>query len=398
MTSLAEARRAVLCPQVQALLAALGAPGEETRVVGGAVRNALLGSRIEDFDLATTLLPRATMEKASAAGWKVVPTGIEHGTVTVVIEGKPYEVTTLREDIATDGRHAEVRFGKSFEQDAARRDFTINAMSIGVDGTLHDYFGGLDDLGSRRVRFIGDARGRLQEDYLRGLRFFRFSATYGKGGLDAEGLAAVDAERAGFARLSRERIRQEFFKLIMAPAALGVMREAEARGLISEILGLPVDLAMMALRVDAGGADVMARLFALSVRETSDVVLLRERLRLSNHEQKHLETLFAAVSGFEDAKPVQMRLMAADYPQVCDEAVVQLSLTREPSFWEQARQAMTPKPIFHLTGKDALALGVVPGPQLGASLDRARELWKARGCQNSRDAQKVLLEAVIAER
>ncbi|MCA0406696.1 MAG: CCA tRNA nucleotidyltransferase [Proteobacteria bacterium] len=394
MKSLAEARPSVLSAPVKALLQALDALGEETRVVGGAVRNALLGTRIEDFDLATTLLPRITMEKAAAADWKVVPTGIEHGTVTVVIGGKPFEVTTLREDIATDGRHAEVRFGKSFQQDAARRDFTINAMSMGADGVLHDYFGGLDDLRAGRVRFIGDAITRLREDYLRGLRFFRFSATYGQDALDAEGLAAVDAERAGFARLSRERIRQEFLKLIMAPKALDVMRQAEARGLISEILGLPVDLATMALRVDAGAADGIARLFALCVREISDVALLRESLRLSNHEQKRLEALALAVSRFGDASPAQMRVMAADFPEVCDEVAVQVALTREPDFLAQAQRAMIPKPVFHLTGKDVLALGIAPGPQLGALLEAARAQWIVRGCDNSREVQIGLLRLV----
>jgi tRNA nucleotidyltransferase/poly(A) polymerase len=394
VTSPAEAQAAILTPQVKALLGALAGAGEETRVVGGAVRNALLGTKIEDFDLATTLLPTATSEKARAAGWKVVPTGIEHGTVTVVIEGKPYEVTTLREDIATDGRHAEVRFGRSFEQDAARRDFTINAMSMGRDGVLDDYFGGLADLASGRVRFIGDARKRLREDYLRGLRFLRFSATYAQGPLDAEGLAAVGAERAGFAKLSRERIRQEFFKLIMAPRVLPVMRQAEAEGLISEILGLPVDLDTLERRIEAGAADAVARLFALCVREGSDVSLLRESLKLSNHEQKRLERIAAAVAAFDGALPAQMRAMAADYPEVAGEVVTQLHLREGGDFRRAAMAAITPMPVFHLTGKDAMSLGLMPGPDVGAALAKARALWIERGCDNTRAVQMALLKQV----
>lgn len=395
MTAALPAQQAILTAQVQALLAALNAPGEETRVVGGAVRNGLLGTKIKDFDLASTLEPRITMEKARAAGWKVVPTGIDHGTVTVVIEGRPYEVTTLREDVATDGRHAEVRFGRSFEQDAARRDFTINAMSMGLDGVLDDYFGGLADLEARRVRFIGDARTRLREDYLRGLRFFRFSATYAQGPLDAEGLAAVEAERAGFARLSRERIRQEFLKLIMAPRALPVMREAEASGLISEILGLPVDIETFARRIEAGEADAVARLFALVVRDVSDVSLLRESLKLSNHEQKRLERIAAAVSAFEGATPAQMRAMAADYPEVAGEVVAQLALREGEDFRRLALDAIEPLPVFHLTGKDAMALGLAHGPALGAALAKARALWIEDGCRNDRKIQLRLLEKAL---
>ena len=157
-------------------LKALDGDGEETRLVGGAVRDLALGLPLGDFDLATTAPPEVTMKRARAAGFKVAPTGLKHGTVTVIVDGLPIETTTLREDIETDGRHAKVRFGRDFAQDARRRDFTINALSLDRDGFVHDYTGGLADLGARRVRFIGDARSRIREDFLRSLRFFRFSA------------------------------------------------------------------------------------------------------------------------------------------------------------------------------------------------------------------------------
>jgi poly(A) polymerase len=167
------------------LLAALDQNGEEARVVGGAVRNALLGEPIGDIDVATTALPAEVIKRAQAQGFKTVPTGIDHGTVTVVIDGRPFEVTTLREDVETFGRKARVAFGHDWKKDAERRDFTINALSVARDGTVHDYTGGLADLATRRIRFIGDPAARIAEDYLRILRFFRFHAHYGEGLPDA---------------------------------------------------------------------------------------------------------------------------------------------------------------------------------------------------------------------
>jgi tRNA nucleotidyltransferase/poly(A) polymerase len=184
--------------QPLAQLLALLCEGEgEARIVGGALRNALLGRFVHEVDVATTLLPPEVMARAKAAGWRSIPTGIAHGTVTVLVGGEPFEVTTLREDVETDGRHAVVRFGGDFRLDAQRRDFTVNALSMGLDGRLYDYVGGLDDLHAGRIRFIGEARTRIKEDYLRILRFFRFSGDYAEGPLDADGLAASIAMRDG---------------------------------------------------------------------------------------------------------------------------------------------------------------------------------------------------------
>ncbi len=388
-------RQGLIGGPVALLLDALSGPGQApARIVGGAVRNAVLGVPIHDFDIATPILPQGVIARARALRWKVVPTGIAHGTVTVIIDGVPFEVTTLREDIATDGRHADVRFGHSFERDAARRDFTINAMSMGLDGRLHDYFGGVADLAAGRVRFIGDAAARLNEDYLRGLRFLRFSASYGAERLDAEGLAAVDAARAGFARLSRERIRQEFIKLVLAPRAIAVMQQAQERGLVAEILGLPVDVLRLAGRIAAGEAGVVARLSALCLRGPGDVAVLRESLKLSNREQLCLEKIAAALTAFAGEAPSRLRAMAAQFPEVAQEVVEQLALTAGAEFRQEALACIAPLPRFHLTGKDVLARGHAPGPGLGAILNRARELWLARGCDSERAAQLALLDEV----
>jgi tRNA nucleotidyltransferase/poly(A) polymerase len=192
-------------PRLATLFAALSKTGAETRVVGGAVRDALLGLPPHEIDLATTALPDAVLAAARDAGLKGVPTGIEHGTVTIVVAGTPFEVTTLREDVETDGRFAKVRFGGDFEQDAKRRDFTINALSLSFDGEIHDYTGGLADIEARRIRFIGDAATRIREDYLRILRFFRFNASHGEGPFDREGLHESIVARENLSRLSRER-------------------------------------------------------------------------------------------------------------------------------------------------------------------------------------------------
>ena len=189
---------------LQKLLAALSAEGELARIAGGAVRNALLGQAVADIDIATTTLPDETVRRVKAAGFKAVPTGIEHGTVTAVVDGRPFEVTTLRADVETDGRRAKVSFGRDWTADAERRDFTINGLYAEADGTVVDLVGGLPDIEARRLRFIGDAETRIREDYLRILRFFRFFAWYGDGRPDAEGLKACARLKDGLDRLSAE--------------------------------------------------------------------------------------------------------------------------------------------------------------------------------------------------
>jgi len=269
-----DAARLLDDPRLATLFAALAPTGAETRVIGGAVRDALYGLPPHEIDLATTALPDAVMRAAATAGIKAVPTGIAHGTVTLVVAGAPYEVTTLREDVETDGRFAKVRFGGDFEQDARRRDFTVNALSLPPDGKLHDYVGGLDDLAARRIRFIGDAATRIREDYLRVLRFFRFNASHGEGAFDRDGLHESILARAQLARLSRERVRAELLKLLVARRAPEVLRAMSQAGVIEVILGMgyPARLARLVAFEAAQGKkpDAVLRLAAFAVLIVED--------------------------------------------------------------------------------------------------------------------------------
>ena len=275
-------------PSTRAVFDALAAEGAEARAVGGAVRNALMGAPVKDVDIATTALPADVMRLATQAGLHAVPTGIEHGTVTVVAKHQPFEVTTLRRDIETFGRHARVTFTTDWTEDARRRDFTMNALYCGPDGTVHDPLGGYDDLVARRVRFIGDARERIREDYLRILRFFRFLAVYGDAAApDRAGLEAAIAEKAGLSGLSGERIRAELLLLLAAPGALDAVRTMSRAGLIEPLIGVPGDVELLgrliAIEQALGRApDPLLRLAALA--DGMDAAALQTRLRLSAAE------------------------------------------------------------------------------------------------------------------
>jgi poly(A) polymerase len=285
-------------PEIARLLALLDRDGEEARVVGGAVRNALMELPVGeiDIDVATTAVPQEVERRVEAAGFKAKPTGIEHGTVTAIIDGRPFEVTTLRQDVETFGRKAKVVFGRDWKADAERRDFTINALSASADGEVYDYVGGLADIAAHRVRFIGDPSARIAEDYLRILRFFRFHAWYGKGAPDAAGLHACIAARSGLDTLSRERVRMEVLKLLLAPHAtptLAVMAEA---GILGTVLGGVPLLASFEnmVKVETAicvEADATRRLGALGVAVMEDADRLSQRLRLSNTEFERLMAL-----------------------------------------------------------------------------------------------------------
>ncbi|MHA1517369.1 MAG: CCA tRNA nucleotidyltransferase, partial [Alphaproteobacteria bacterium] len=224
-------------PETKRAFAALSGDTGATRAVGGAVRDALLGLPVSDVDLATTLPPEKVIVRARGAGLKAIPTGLEHGTVTIVADGTSFEVTTLRRDVETFGRKASVSFTEDWAEDAARRDFTLNALYAGADGTLFDPLGGYPDLAAGRVRFIGDPVRRISEDYLRILRFFRFNASYGRGALDAEGLSACVRERAGLRLLSAERVAAELKRLMVAPRAAEAVSVLFTHGLLCDILG-----------------------------------------------------------------------------------------------------------------------------------------------------------------
>lgn len=373
-------------PGLRRILRLLDADGEESRVVGGAVRNFLMDRAVSDIDIATTNLPAETMRRAAAAGMQAVPTGIDHGTVTLVADGVPYEVTTLREDIATDGRHARVRFGRDFAQDALRRDFTVNALSCDAKGTVFDYVNGLADLEARRVRFIGAPTDRIREDYLRILRLFRLSAAYGEGTIDAEGLAAARREIAGLDQLSRERVRLETLKLVVQARAADVLTIMAREGFATPVFGSAVDPArldrLMAIEaVLAEKPDALRRLFALAVFSPEDAAGLRTRLRLSNSEADRLAAMMQAGALVADERTLLYRLGAQAYrDQIIANWLASGCAANDPSRISAYRLPERWKPPrFPISGADLIAAGWKAGPELGAELRRLEAEWLAAG-------------------
>ena len=372
------------------MLAVLDRDGEEARIVGGAVRNALLGVPPGDIDIATTALPDEVIRRTTAAGFRPVATGIEHGTVTVVADGVPFEVTTLRQDIETYGRRAKVVFGRDWRLDAQRRDFTINALFLSRDGAIHDYVGGRADLAAHRVRFIGDPATRIAEDYLRILRFFRFHASYGEGAPDPAGLAAGIRARERIASLSRERVRMELMKLLVAPRAgptLAVMTEA---GILGPVLGgVPLVgsfTRMEAIEAASGLApDACRRLGALAVFIVEDAERLSERLRLSNAETERLASMAQAwwqrLGGGRRAcaAGAALPIRRATFWRSRGAGVVARAASVADPAWHRALtlpQRWKP-PTFPLKAADLIARGVAKGPALGKALAAAEAAWVA---------------------
>ena len=391
-------------PRVARMLALLNRDGEETRIVGGAVRNALLGLKAGDIDLATTALPEAVMARAKRAKLRTIPTGLAHGTVTVLDGGMPFEVTTLREDVETDGRHAVVRFGRDFNRDAERRDFTVNALSVGPDGTLYDTTHGMEDLVAGRIRFIGDAATRIREDYLRILRFFRFHATYGVGPLDPEGLAGAVACRAGLDGLSRERVRAEILKLLAAPGTTTLLGTLQQYGFLSQILGIEADVARFTRLVahEGDAADPLLRLAALGAGSREQVESLRGSLRLSNTERDRLEAAVLAREAFGEAPhaPTRDSCRAILFDHGRGPTRDGLGLARASSLddtgWAEARARVVedPVPSFPFTGRDVMAKGM-KGPAVGAVLARLREAYRDAGFPQDAAARAALVDASI---
>jgi poly(A) polymerase len=398
-------------PALRRLLEVFNDGAEETRIVGGAVRNALLGRPVTEVDCTTTMLPESVIERAKAAGFKAVPTGIEHGTITVIVAGEPYEITTLREDVETDGRHAVVHFGRDFVLDAKRRDFTINALSLGLDGRLYDYTDGVADLATRRVRFIGDARTRIREDYLRIMRFFRFHAEYAEGDPDPEGLAASGAERQGLAILSKERVRHELMRLLIARRAEDTIRILAAHGFLTWLLGGAAEFGRLSRVVafDPNDPVPVWRLAALAIMVEEDADRLREHLRLSNEEHKKLTGYARLLSLLKTwALPLDaaaIRRLAADH-DVAALGVVLAVVASEPFpiVHADAREALArfrsgaePVPVFPLRGADLVGNGIPKGPKIGELLAQARQAWLAEGCRTDEAYAKDLLKRVLKQ-
>jgi poly(A) polymerase len=372
------------------VLALLNGDGEEARVIGGAVRNALLNIPLGDIDIATTALPDEVVRRAKAAGIKCVPTGIEHGTVTLVFDSTPFEVTTLRQDTETFGRKAKVAFGRDWVRDAERRDFTINGLSVDAGGIVHDHVGGLADIEARRVRFIGDAGQRIAEDYLRILRFFRIHAAYGAGEPDRAGYLACIEGRAGLSGLSAERIRMEMLKLLVADGAVIAVQAMVDVGLLLSIFGgvtyPPVFAAMIAAeRALALPPNAVRRLAALTVAITEDAKRVSARLRLSNAETKALDSMghrWWRLASKDEARARQLLYRLGEDPYrdrlmlawaraggVHNGAAHWRDLATLPQRWSA--------PKFPLRAADFISRGIAEGPALGHVLTLAEDAWMA---------------------
>ena len=381
--------------ELAAVMDALMAEGGSARFVGGAVRNALLGCKVEDVDIATPLVPEEVSRRLACAGIAALPTGIEHGTITAVLNGRTFEVTTLRRDISTDGRRAVVAFSENWEEDAQRRDFTINALYAAFDGELFDYTGGVADLAAGRIRFIGDPIQRIREDYLRTLRLFRFHAWYGKGEIDERALSAAAAEREGIRILSGERIRKEVVRLLEAENPVPALYTMRQNRILAEVLPGEANLERLErlIAIDTANffkPDPLLRLVALVAADLSVAQAISDRLKLSNDERDRLADLTCAPEHLTPWLPVrEMRRMLyrlgqqrlrdrvllawADDTHLSN-AVAWRALLAIADAWV--------RPRFPLTGRDVMAAGIPEGPLVGKILSDIEEWWIANDFTN----------------
>ncbi len=382
------------------VFAAIEAAGGEARVAGGAVRNALLGEPVNDIDIATTLTPDLIMAAGEKAHLGVHPTGIEHGTITLVTGGKPFEVTSLRVDVETFGRKARVAFTDDWEADARRRDFTMNALYCSEDGKIFDPTRGYADILRKRVRFVGSPADRIKEDALRILRFFRFHARYGAGAPDGKGLAACVRYKAKLSGLSSERIRQELFKLLEAKRASETLRLMAARNVLKVLFTHVRDLRALGrmAKIDTAqglSPDALLRLVLVA----KDPLSLRERLRLTNAEMRRLEAIADHVQPKPKLRDRERRAVLYHLGVETWRDLVRLG-------WAEAKDPHTskawskllavadlwPLPRFPLTGQDLIAHGFKPGPALGRELARLEDWWIASDFQDSKDSLLRKLE------
>ena len=383
---------------VRTIFAAIGGAGGTARFVGGAVRDALLGRVVGDVDMAVTLPPEAVTAALDAAGIKVVPTGIAHGTVTAVAEGRGYEITTLRYDVETDGRRAKVAFTDDWQADAARRDFTFNALYADADGAVYDYFGGRDDLAAGRVRFIGDAEARIREDVLRILRFFRFYAWFGRGAADAAGVAACARLAGLLPQLSAERVWREIGKLLLAPdpfPALCLMRE---RGVLGAVLPEATELGrlqrLVAVEEENGGADAVRRLTAALGGEVA-AAAVAVRLKMARRDEARLQLLAQLperLRGRYEARDLRQVLYDCGEGAVRDALLLLAADEAVPDLGAAlAVVAAWESPRLPVQGADVVALGVAAGPQVGKVLQSVEDWWREL---DFRPARQECLEAL----
>lgn len=394
-------------PGIRTVFAAFEQAGLEVRAVGGAVRNHLLDMPVADVDLATPAKPDEVVALADDISLRAFPSGYAHGTVTLLANGQSFEVTTLRRDVETDGRHAVVAYGADWREDAQRRDFTINALSCTPLGTVYDYTGGLADIKARHVRFIGHARSRIREDYLRILRFFRFTASFAAGAPDAEGLAAATAERAGLAGLSAERVRGELLKLLVAPCASKVLPYMADAGILDIIVGRPTDVQsftrIAAIEQNLGlDADPILRLAVLTANSQNESAIPK-RLRLSSDEAEQYRSVIAsqgdvdASSGEAARRVLLFHLGADDYRRAVLAAWAGSHHPVDDPNWRRdvlLPQRWTP-PDVPVRGADILARGIPQGPLIGKIVADFTNWWKANDFSSDVTAQAAALDSLI---
>ena len=407
-------------PGLRRIMDLLNAADGEARVAGGAVRNALMGLPVGDIDIATTLRPEEVVERAKAAGIKAVPTGIDHGTVTLVLDGQGFEVTTLRRDVETDGRHAQVAYGTDWQVDAERRDLTVNALYADAAGEVIDLVGGLADIETRNVRFIGDAEARIAEDYLRVLRFFRFFAYYGKGRPDAEGLRACARAKDKLGMLSAERIWSETKKLLAAPDPSRALLWMRQTGVLTAILpetekwGIDAVHALVAAeQAMSWTPDPILRLAAIVPDVPERLEAMARRLRMSNAEAARLQAWAMTPPlpdevtdvGFDrilyrhgiEGVRMRLRLGLAKARASAQENPIAMRKSARLSVLSGRCDAYR-RPIFPLSGADVLAAGVPAGKRVGEVLGALEALWVERNFALDRDELAARLEQMVSEK
>lgn len=401
MTARLKPQEWMTAPETVAVLDALESAGAAVRFVGGCVRDALAGRPVGDIDIATDAVPRRVIKALKAAGIKAVPTGIDHGTVTAVAGGKPFEITTLRRDVETFGRHAKVAFTDDWQEDAARRDFTINALSLDRDGTLYDPFGGEADLRAGRIRFVGNAEARIEEDVLRLLRFFRFQAHYGRNGLDPDGLAACRKLAPRLVNLSAERVWSELSRLFSAPNPGDILRAMQAAAVLRVLLPEATEFKrldrLVAIEAAQSGRwpgivapDPVRRLAALVGVDEAGAEGLARRLKTSNADRDRLVAM-AAQLGKPPVLPDDRAIRRFRYrlaKEAFIDAVLVLWAADVAAPWERALEiaALWTPPALPIAGRDVTALGIPRGARVGALLKRVEEWWIQEDFRPNRDA------------
>ncbi|KZL03114.1 MULTISPECIES: CCA tRNA nucleotidyltransferase [unclassified Pseudovibrio] len=389
---------------VQRAFDVLEQDGDVARAVGGTVRNSLLGEVVDDVDIACTALPDVVLARAEAAGVKAIPTGVDHGTVTLVIDRQPIEVTCLREDIETHGRHATVKFGRDWTKDAQRRDFTMNALYVDRHGELFDPLGGLDDCLNRHLRFIGDARARIREDYLRILRFFRFFATYGQGEINADGYAACLELKDGLSHLSKERITKEVLRTLSAPRALDSLLLMEQGGILQLILGGEAASSRLARLLDLEDLPEAALQPVLRLGGVAGPKVA-ECLRLSNAQKKQIEVAADIAEALRLHGQSKQQLKALLVAHGTD-AIVDGVLTAWMSDIVQSEAELKELlafaqnwviPNFPLTGKMMLAGGIPAGPDMGKAMRLAQQIWADADYQQSAESLLEQVKVLLAD-